>query len=68
MLQGTVKWFDGKKGFGFILADDGRTVFVHHSDVEKDGFRTLSKGDRVSFYVAIGHKGEHAANVTVIEK
>jgi len=62
--EGTVKWFDNKKGFGFIEQDDGdEDVFVHYSSVVMDGFKTLEEGDRVSFDVMQGEKGLRAANV-----
>ncbi len=62
--QGTVKWFDNKKGFGFIEPDDaGEDVFVHYSAVEMDGFKTLEEGQRVAFEVTQGEKGLRAVNV-----
>jgi CspA family cold shock protein len=63
MNQGTVKWFNDSKGFGFITADDGRDVFVHHTDIKAEGYRTLSEGARVQFDVVAGQKGPRAANV-----
>jgi CspA family cold shock protein len=62
--EGTVKWFDNKKGFGFIEQDDGEEdVFVHYSSVSMEGFKTLEEGDRVSFTVAQGEKGLRAMDV-----
>lgn len=62
--EGTVKWFDNKKGFGFIEPDDsGEDVFVHYSAVEMEGFKTLEEGDRVTFEVSQGEKGLRAINV-----
>jgi CspA family cold shock protein len=66
MDNGTVKWFNEKKGFGFIEKEDGTDVFVHHSAINATGFRTLSEGDKVTFSVEQGKKGPAAVNVTVI--
>jgi len=63
MSEGKVKWFDEKKGFGFIEKDEGGDVFVHHSAIQADGFKTLSEGQRVSFDVVQGKKGPAAENV-----
>ncbi|MCE5274967.1 MAG: cold-shock protein [Syntrophaceae bacterium] len=64
MATGTVKWFNEKKGFGFITEDGGNDVFVHYSAIKGDGFKTLVEGDSVSFEVVNGPKGPQAANVT----
>jgi len=64
MAEGTVKWFNDAKGFGFIEQDGGQDVFVHHSAIQSDGFRSLHEGDRVSFEVVDGQKGPAAQNVT----
>jgi CspA family cold shock protein len=64
--QGTVKWFNEDKGFGFIVRERGADVFVHHASVIEEGFRTLSEGDRVSFDVVEGPKGLQARNVVKI--
>lgn len=66
MAQGIVKWFSDKKGFGFIEQDEGGDVFVHHSAINMNGFRTLSEGDRVSFEVEQGARGPAAKNVMKI--
>jgi CspA family cold shock protein len=66
MIQGTVKWFNDTKGFGFISQDGGDDVFVHHSAIIAEGFRSLSEGDRVEFEVTKGPKGLQAANVRKI--
>jgi len=61
-----VKWFNEKKGFGFISREDGNDVFVHFSAINREGFKTLSEGDEVEFEVTNGPKGEQATNVTVV--
>jgi len=66
MAQGTVKWFDAKKGYGFIIQDEGPDVFVHFSAIQGSGFRTLEEGQRVNFEVTSGPKGPQAANVTAV--
>ncbi|HOO47385.1 MAG TPA: cold-shock protein [Deltaproteobacteria bacterium] len=66
MATGTVKWFDEKKGFGFITADSGEDVFVHHSSINEPGFRKLEEGQRVSFDTVKGQKGPQASNVTKV--
>ncbi len=63
MAQGTVKWFNDVKGFGFISQDDGEDVFVHHTAITAEGFRSLAEGERVEFEVQEGPKGLQAANV-----
>ncbi|HON37217.1 MAG: cold-shock protein [Desulfomonilia bacterium] len=63
MATGTVKWFNEKKGFGFITEDGGNDVFVHYSAIKQDGFKTLAEGDKVVFEVVKGPKGPQAANV-----
>ena len=65
MSNGTVKWFNEKKGFGFIQQQDGPDVFVHHSGINAQGFKSLSEGDNVTFDVQQGPKGPSAVNVTV---
>ena len=63
MASGKVKWFDNKKGFGFIAQDTGQDVFVHHTAIIAEGFRSLSEGDAVEFEVVEGPKGLQASNV-----
>jgi CspA family cold shock protein len=65
MINGTVKWFNAEKGFGFITGEDGNDVFVHFSQINKDGFKTLEEGQKVTFDVVEGQKGLQAANVTL---
>ncbi len=67
MAQGTVKWFNDTKGFGFISSDDGQDVFVHHTAIEGEGRKTLKEGERVEFEVQEGPKGPKALNVKAVE-
>lgn len=66
MPQGTVKWFNDQKGYGFIAMEDGDDVFVHQASIEMEGFRSLSEGDNVEFELVDGDKGPSAANVRKI--
>ena len=63
MSEGKVKWFNPKKGYGFITAGDGQDIFVHYSDVSGEGFKTLKEGDEVTFDIVEGEKGLRAENV-----
>ncbi|ADC51238.1 MULTISPECIES: cold-shock protein [Alkalihalophilus] len=63
MLEGTVKWFNAEKGFGFIEREGGDDVFVHFSAIQIDGFKTLEEGQAVTFEIVEGNRGEQAANV-----
>ena len=63
MAQGTVKWFNDSKGFGFIAGDDGSEVFVHHTSIQGEGFKSLAEGDKVSFDTEKSPKGPRAINV-----
>ena len=66
MAQGTVKWFNGDKGFGFISVEGGDDVFVHFSAIQSNGFRTLEEGQHVEFEIVEGQRGLQAANVVVV--
>lgn len=62
-MEGTVKWFNPDKGYGFITVDGGEDVFVHYSAIQSDGFKTLDEGQKVSFDIKSGERGNQAANV-----
>jgi cold shock protein len=64
MLEGTVKWFNAEKGFGFIEREGGDDVFVHFSAIQGDGFKSLEEGQKVTFEIVDGNRGPQAANVT----
>jgi CspA family cold shock protein len=66
MANGTVKWFNDRKGFGFIEQENGPDVFVHHSGINAAGFKSLKEGDQVTFDIKEGPKGPSAENVTVV--
>ena len=66
MNKGTVKWFNAEKGFGFITSEEGKDLFVHFSEIQKDGFKTLEEGEKVTFDVKEGQKGPQAANVVTV--
>jgi CspA family cold shock protein len=63
---GTVKWFNAAKGYGFITPEQGEDLFVHHSAIQAEGYRSLLEGQRVEFDVEMGPKGRNAANVTLL--
>ncbi|MDP2921926.1 MAG: cold shock domain-containing protein [Candidatus Omnitrophota bacterium] len=63
MPKGKVKWFSNQKGYGFITPEDGKDVFVHHTAITGDGYKTLQEGQEVEFEIVQGPKGEQAANV-----
>lgn len=65
-IIGTVKWFNGSKGYGFIEREGGKDVFVHFSAIQADGFKNLNEGQKVEFTVEQGPKGPQASNVTII--
>ncbi len=65
-MTGKVKWFDSKKGYGFIIAEDGKEIFVHFSGIVKEGFKALNEGQKVEFEIGQGAKGEQAVNVTIV--
>ena len=66
MANGTVKWFNEKKGYGFIEQEDGPDVFVHHSGITGSGFKSLREGDKVTFDIEKGPQGPSAVNVTAV--
>ncbi|MBM7625089.1 cold shock domain-containing protein [Sporohalobacter salinus] len=66
ILSGTVKWFDAKKGYGFIESEEGEDIFVHYSAIEEEGFKTLEDGQDVEFEIVEGDKGPQAENVVKI--
>ncbi|MDB9822866.1 cold-shock protein [Deltaproteobacteria bacterium] len=66
MANGIVKWFNESKGYGFIEQEDGPDVFVHHSGINAEGFKSLNEGDQVTFDIEQGQKGPAAVNVTVV--
>ncbi len=63
-MNGTVKWFNAEKGFGFITGEDGKDVFVHFSNINKGGYKSLEEGEEVTFEITEGAKGPQASNVT----
>ena len=67
MSEGTVKWFDNKKGYGFIKREEGDDVFVHYSSISGEGFKSLNQDEKVSFEVVDGPKGFQASNVLVLQ-
>lgn len=66
MVKGKVKWFDNKKGYGFITPENGKDVFVHHTAIQGDGYKTLQEGQDVEFEIVQGPKGEQASKVNKI--
>ena len=67
-MIGKVKWFDSKKGYGFILTDEGREIFVHYTGIVAEGFKALSEGQTVEYEIGSSEKGEQAVNVSVVGK
>ncbi|MDR1832812.1 MAG: cold-shock protein [Fusobacteriaceae bacterium] len=65
-MKGKVKWFNPEKGFGFITGEDGKDVFAHFSQIQKDGFKTLNENEEVTFDVVDGQKGPQASNIKVV--
>lgn len=68
MNKGTVKWFNNQKGYGFVTTEEGTDIFVHHTGINKDGFRSLIDGQKVVFDIIDGEKGRQAINVTEISE
>lgn len=67
-MNGKVKWFDSKKGYGFIIAEDGKEIFVHYTGIVKEGFKALTEGQLVTYEIGSGDKGEQAVNVQIVPK
>lgn len=67
-MTGKVKWFDNKKGYGFIIDENGKEVFVHYTGIVKEGFKALNEGQNVEFELSNGDKGEQAVNVVIVPK
>ena len=67
-MTGKVKWFDSKKGYGFILPDEGGEIFVHYTGIVAEGFKALTEGQRVEFEIDDNERGKQAINVTVVKK
>ena len=67
-MTGKVKWFDSKKGYGFILPDEGGEIFVHYTGISAEGFKALPEGQRVEFEIGDNERGKQAINVTVVKK
>lgn len=65
-MNGTVKWFNSDKGYGFITGEDGKDVFAHFSQINSDGFKTLEEGQKVNFEITQGPKGPQAENISVL--
>jgi CspA family cold shock protein len=65
-MNGTVKWFNSEKGFGFITGEDGKDVFAHFSQINSEGYKSLEEGQKVSYDVANGPKGPQAENITIL--
>lgn len=65
-MTGTVKWFNADKGFGFITKENGEDIFAHFSQIQADGFKSLNEGDKVSFTIGKGARGEQAENITTL--
>ena len=68
MAQGTVKWFDTKKGFGFIKSEDGSKIFVHYSQIQKEGFKGLKRGQKVTFEIFESDRGPQATEVRIMDE
>ena len=66
MVKGTVKWFNDQKGYGFVTPENGKDVFVHHSAIQGDGYKSLAEGQAIEFEITTGPKGEQAQNVVKI--
>jgi CspA family cold shock protein len=67
-MKGKVKWFSSKKGYGFIDCEDGRSIFVHYTDIQSDGYKTLNEGDEVTFDIQETEKGPKAINVVTTKR
>lgn len=68
MTEGTVKWFNPRKGYGFIATKEGKDIFVHYANINSDGYKTLNEGDSVTFDIVNGEKGPRAENVVAVNQ
>ncbi len=66
-MNGTVKWFNAEKGYGFITSEEGNDVFAHFSQIQKDGYKSMDEGNKVTFDVVNGPKGPQAENIVIVE-
>ena len=68
MSEGKVKWFNPRKGYGFLITEEGKEIFVHYANIERDGYKTLNEGESVTFNIVEGEKGPRAENVVAVSQ